>query len=146
MALHEGDGAIGKNICAVPGEALPLAIFAELRIHIGIVWHVCRLSDPSTHVDQALFKALVLRSQRVVISQVPFAENASAITRVAKHFRHGHLIRVHHRAAFVGVHYAGAEIVAPGHQARSRGRADGAHVKAVKAHAIGGKTINVGSA
>jgi hypothetical protein len=82
--------------------------------------------------------------QRVVVPEVPLAEDAGAVSRRSEHLRQRYLVRPHHRAADVGIDHARAVVVTPGEQARARGRADGAHVKLSELHALSGDPIHVG--
>ena len=130
LVLHEFYRGIGKHVGAI-AIGLDQAIPAEQhRVEIGaveavVVGYVAHLADAAGAVNEHLFKALVLRPEGVIVAQVPFAEDARAVSGLFQQLGHGALFRGHDGPAVVGVAHAGAQRMAAGEQAGSGWCADG---------------------
>ena len=56
---------------------------------------VGRLADAAAVVDQRFLKALVDGPQRIVVAEVPLAEDAGAVAGRGQHLRQGHFLGIH---------------------------------------------------
>ena len=79
----------------------------------GIGW----LPNTSSTKHQRFLKTLVHGAQRIIVAQMPFAENASRIARIKQILSKGMLLRIHHGTADVGINTSSPIIVSPGHEA-----------------------------
>ena len=145
--LDESNCRVGKDVADVAGGFHPLAIVAKRGVEVGAalvrrIWRVARLRQAATVENQRFLKAPVHGTHRIIVAQVPLAEDARAIASGGQHFRERRLIGVHERAAEKGVGDARAVVVAPGHQAGSRGRANRHNVKVHQRHALRGQAID----
>ncbi len=103
---------------------------------------VGRLGQAAAAQHQRLLKALIAGAHRVVVAQVPLAENAGLISGFREHLGSGHLARIHHRAAEECVDDASAVVVAARHEARPRGRAHRANLELRELHAFAGDAVH----
>ena len=87
------------------------------------------LADAAAAMDETVLKALIHRPHGIVIAQMPFTVDASAVVGSAQKFGDGHLGGIHHRPTNVGIDAPRAVVVASGHQAGAGRRAHGADVE-----------------
>ena len=87
------------------------------------------LGEAAAEMDQRLVEALIDRSHRIAVAQVPFAENTGRVPCRPQKLGDRDLCRIHHRPALKRVEHARAVVVAPGHQACTRRGTDRADVK-----------------
>ena len=99
-------------------------------MYLSSAGRIAGLADAAAAMNERHFEALIHRPHRIAIAKVPFAENAGARSRAAFNSSATvtSLVSIIGAAA-EGVDGAGAVVVAAGHQAGPRGRADGADVE-----------------
>jgi len=117
--LHEFQGVIEVNIRAIAFHFHWLSIVKQGGVGVfpfGSDW-IRGLSDASSTKHQSFFKPLIHGPQGIVVSHMPFAENARCIPGFKKSFRQGFLLRIHHGTSNVGIDAARAIIITTGHQA-----------------------------
>src|SRR4029453_4602723 len=84
-ALDELDRRIGEHVGRVSLGADLGAVPQEERALVRVPGRVRGLPDAAPAVDEALLEALVLRPERVVVAEVPLAEDARAVARGGEH-------------------------------------------------------------
>ena len=105
-----------------------------------------RLGESAAAMHQGLVEPLIDRPHRIRVAEVPLAEDASDVPRVAQDLREGDLLRLHLGTADVGVERPGPLGVSPGQERCAGRRAHRADVEARKPRAPGGHAVEVGGA
>ena len=151
LGSQELEGRVGEHVADVAAGLHPRAIVAERGVEIGSpfvhrIRRITGLSQAAAVEDQRFLKPLVHSPHRIIVAEVPLAEDAGAIARGGEHLRQGGLVRVHERPAQVSVRDAGPVVVSSRHQAGSRGRADRHDVKVHQPSALAGQPVHVGRA
>ena len=101
--------------------AIAIGLFVGILVEqngavVGISRVVGKLPQPTATVDNDIVEALILSTHGVVFTQVPFAEDTGAVASIGKHLGDGGLLRIHIRAADVGIVSASAVVIPTGHQ------------------------------
>ncbi|OPZ09032.1 MAG: hypothetical protein BWZ10_02596 [candidate division BRC1 bacterium ADurb.BinA364] len=123
VSLDELQGRPEKHVGAVAPIGLPLAVVAQHVVEVIVAPVVRTLADSAAAMDQDLLEAAILRTERIIVAQVPLAEDSRAIARRGKNIGHGRFAGLQHRAPHDGVPNADARRIAPGHQRRACRRA-----------------------
>ena len=144
--LDEADRGIPEEVRAVTGVLFLFAVVPELGIEVRVALEVRGLAHPAAVVPQHFFEALVHRPHGVIVAEMPLAEEAGAVAPVTQYLRQGHFLGIHHRPAEVRVDGPRAVVVASGHQARARRRADRAGVEPFHLRPFRVEPIQVGCA
>ena len=118
------------HVGAVSLERLLLAVAEQDRIKVVGSGRIGRLSDAAALVDHGCLEALIDGALRVVVPEVPLAEDPGAVAGISEHLCDGYFVRRHHGAAQVGVDHTCPVVVAAGHQ---RGPSRSAHRRYVEA-------------
>ena len=137
------DRFVEEDVRAIAVVLLLHAVVEEDRIEVVGAGRIGRLADAAALMHEGLLEALINAAERKVVTEVPFAEDSGAVADVAQHFRDRDFGRSHQGAAKVGVDYAGAIVVAPGHQRGPGRRADRRNVESRHLDALGGQPIEV---
>ena len=147
VSLDEVDGGVGEDVAAIARLLDGPAVVLQDRVEVTAParW-VGGLSNSSPLEHQGLLETLIDGPQRVVIAEVPLAEDGRAVAGRPEHLGQGHLLRVHHRPAHEGIDHACAVVIAAGHQACPRRSAHRHDVKLVEPHALAGELIEMRSA
>ena len=103
-----------------------------------------RLAESAAAMHVGFLKSLITGPQRVVVAEMPFAENSGRVSRVRKGFGDGILGSMHHGATFEGIDHACAVVVASGHQIGTGRGANGTHIEIAQGRAFAGKLIEMG--
>ena len=129
-ALDEVDRRGREDVAAIAGVLLRLTVLEQDRIVIvASSRQVGGLTDPASLQNEGFLKAPVDGPQGEVVSQVPLAEDARAISGAGEPLGQGHLGGMHERAAEIGVDDSRPVVVPSREQAGARGRADGRDVR-----------------
>ena len=96
-------------------------------------------------MNQRLLESLVHGAHRIVVSEVPFAEDSRPIPRRLQALGEGDLIGMHLRSAPRRVDDAGPIVVTPRKQARTGRRAHRTHVEIGELDPLRRKTVQTGS-
>ena len=148
LVLDELDGRVGDDVADIALGFQPRAVMAERGAEIGAalvdrVGRVARLRQPAAVEHQRFLKTPVHRTHRVIIAQVPLAEDARAIAAGGEHFRQRRFVGMHERTAQEGVGHPGTVIVTSGHQASPRGRAHRHDVEIGQRNALRSQAVDV---
>ena len=115
---EEIDGGCGVDVAAISLVLPRLTVVLQDRIEIAAAARrVGRLADTAPLDHQGFLKSLVDRPHGRVVTQMPLAEDAGAITRCGQDLGDGCLIRIHQGTARVSVHDPCAVVIPAGHQA-----------------------------
>jgi len=149
--LNELDGRVGDHVADVPLGLDPLAVVAERGVEIGSpfvhrVRRIAGLGQSASAQHQRFLKPLVHGPHRVVVAQVPFAEDPCAIAAGSQHLGQRRFVGMHQRTPQEGVDHAGAVVIPSRHQARPRWRTDGHDVKLGQRDALPRQTVDMRSA
>ena len=94
-------------------------IFVARRISAGAI---VGLADPARAMDECFVETALMRLVRLLIAQMPFAENPGGVAGGLEHLRQRRRIQRHPLALQNGVGHAVFHRVTPGHDRRARGR------------------------
>src|SRR5262245_28516224 len=111
-----------------------MVVVPDRRVEIAVVRSVAAtagigLANSAATVNEDFLEAAAVREVRILIAEVPFAENAGGVTGVAQKFGDGAGLQAEALAFKNGVGDAGTELVFAGQQRGAGGRAGGADVK-----------------
>src|SRR4051812_17905751 len=81
--------------------------------------------------------------QRIVVSEMPFAEDTGSVSCPAQHLSYRDFAGPHHGTAKVRVHHAGSIVIPAGQKARSRWRADWTNMKLSELGTFPGDPVHV---
>ena len=112
-------------------------------VEIVVAPPVGALADPATAVTDRGLKSAVLRAIRVFVAQVPFAEQACAVARLAEGVGQGPLVLAQQRAPADRVPDACGIAVMAGQQPSARRRAGGARVELPEPHRLAVETVEM---
>ena len=121
MIFDELDGGIGEDIAAIAVRLLIDTVVRQDRIEVSVARRIGWLDDASAAMHQRFREALVDGSRRIIVSQVPFAEDAGVIAGRGEHFSQRDFLGGHGRSAEKSVDRAGAVVVAARQQAGAWG-------------------------
>ena len=140
----ESHRRFGEHIAAIALHFYGHPVVLENGVEITFPARRIRwLANAPAFEHQRFLKTLVDGAQRVIVAQVPFAEDARAITRRRKHFAERDFVRMHQRATEEGIDHASAIVVATSQQTRTCRRANGRDVKVVEAHTLAREPVDV---
>ena len=129
--LDEIHRAVKIDVRTVPFHRGLDTVLDEGRVSVFALgpYGIGGLADATAAVNETVLKALIHWPHRIVVAQMPFAVDASAVVGSAQEFGNGHLGGIHHRPTNVGIDAPRAVVVASGHQAGAGRRAHGADVE-----------------
>ena len=142
----ELDQGVGEDLGAVAFIRLRLAVVLEYRIPVAVAGRSRRLADAAAPMHQGLVEPLVHRAQRVVVPEVPLAEDSRDVPVGRKQLGERLGLRRHQRATEIGVHHAGPVAVPPRQERCARRSAFGLDVELGELGALGGHAVERGCA
>jgi hypothetical protein len=121
---------IEENVGAVTRRFDKPPVVKDVRIGVLIARRISAtaiigLADSSSAVDEELVESAAVRTIGLLITEVPFPENAGRVARIAKRLGQCHGVRSEPLSFEDGVGDAIEEFMAAGHQGRSSRRAGG---------------------
>jgi hypothetical protein len=121
VALDEIERAVGEDVGTVALRADQAPVVQDERIEVArAVRRIGRLTEAAPANHHGLVEALVARIERVVVAQMPLAEDARVVPRILQPLGQRHFVLVHQRPAEERVHDARAVVVTPRQQACAR--------------------------
>ena len=144
VRLNKTKALSEPHVRAVAFECLEGAV-ALVGIVEVIVSPVIRgLPHTTAAMPDHVLKPTILGTVRRIVTQMPLAHHASDIPVVSEQIRHSFLVRMHHRTSGAGAIGACTRRVMPGHQGRTRGRTERAHMEIGQAYGLAMQTIEIG--
>ena len=136
--LDEVDGLVEPDIGAVAGMADGVTVVEVGVVEIVVAPEIGGLSNAAAAVGDYGLEAAVEGAVGIVVSQMPFAEHAGAVTGGGEDIGHGHLGSTQNRPPPAGCPGAVAHGSPAGHEGASRGSAQGRDVEVAK---VGGDRV-----
>ena len=129
VGFDELHRTVKPYIGAIAGKLLRLAIVKVRIVEIIIAPIVGSLADASPAVNEHLAESSILRPERVVVPQMPLAENTGSIAAGRENITHCDFVFPQERSAHDGMPDARSIAVMSRHQSRPGGRTGRAYVK-----------------
>ena len=128
---HPAHGPVEVDVRAIALERFQAAVVEENRVGVlaFAAGRIGRLADPAAAVHERFGETLVHRTHRVVVAEMPFAEDARRVAGVAEYLGQRRFLWLHHRPSDVCIDGSRAVVVPAGHQARARRSADGMNIE-----------------
>ena len=142
--LDEVHHFIEPDVGAVSVERFRRSVSIVGVVEVIIAGRVSDFVCPARHVTNHGFKTSFARCKWWWISQMPLAEQAGPISRVAKNFGHGCFVGIEQLAAFGDRPRTHSRAVAARHQCGSRGCANRIDMKVFQSHTLRCEPIQVG--
>ena len=120
VAFNKRHRLLKPDIGAVAIIRLFRAVSKVGIVKIVVTPVIRRLTDTAAAVVEGFFKPSVVRPERIIIAEVPFAEHAGFIAVAPENIRHRDFIAAEERAAADGMPHAGGVAVMPSHDAGAR--------------------------
>ena len=134
-----------KDVRTVPAVSGRLILRIVVIVEVVVAPVVRRLGDASTAADHGLVEAPIRGPHRVVLAEVPFSEDAGAVTVPMKDVSHGRNAGAKDGPASGGRRYRVAQGVLPCEQSGTGRRAQGVGMVIGETHALAMQTVQVRS-
>ena len=132
-----------ENVVAITFVLFRDIVMSKYGVEITVPRGIPGLTYPAGGVVEAFLKTFVRRPYRKVIPEMPFSENACAISRRLENLGNGRFILADDAAAVIYLDRTGPFGIAPSEECRPRRCAEGLDVEVGELGALFGQSIQV---